>query len=804
MFMLLQYLKFSIRNIIKHRNQSAIHALGISLGLSCAIMIILYVQYELSYDRFHESAERIYRIAVTQPGNFYQGSDVFLICPGTLKDALMLDIPEIEYATKFTMRSSVLKNGSKRFDESKFLFADPDFINIFTFPVVTGDLSAALNEPFSLFITREVADKYFGSEDPIGKVFKADNQYDYTVKGIIKEVPENSHFDFDFITGFESLYSIRGGRDRVDRWNSFSFATYVKLRNGANPDDVQRKLQSIVTNYLDEDNEKMTLLLQPLLGIHLGGKFNFDIGRQSDKRYIYLLSSIGFFILLIAIFNYMNMATARSYSRCKEVGVRKVSGSSKRNLICQFVTESVFLSLVSLIISLFIIWLILPVFSRYVDRMLTFSMIFDFYTLKGVILVVFLSGLLAGLYPAFHLASFKPVNLIKGVFDTHSGKSKSNNLRNLLVIIQYIISVIALVATFTIFRQLNFIKQKDLGFNYENIVYVYVRDPSIRSDPETVINELTKNPDIKEITTSSNLPVTITSSHTAYWEGRSEDDDLTIYRAGIDHDFIDFYGLTMVGGRNFPTAYEADSLTRFIVNQKTAQVLGWDDPVGKRLAFNRGIEKGIVVGVVEDFHFQSLHLAIEPLAFNSNKGGDEFQSVRYFSIKVNPMKLSESINYIEKTFQNLSPDYLNSYSILDELIDRMYYDEHRLAKIFAYSTILAIILASFGLVGLSSFSTKNRNREMVIRKVFGSSPFGIMVLHSKEFSKYIFFSILFAWPVSYILMNKWLQNFSYRIDFEIMGYLFSLCAVILVSILSIGYNVLKAAYVNPAKLLRYD
>ncbi len=802
--MVFKYLKFSIRNIIKHRNQSAIHALGISLGLSCALIVILYVQYELSYDRYHEHANDIYRIAVTQPGNFYQGSNIFLVCPGPMKDALVDDIPEIKYATKFTMRSAVLKYESKRFVENKFLYADPDFINIFTFPVINGDLTAALNEPFSLFVSSEVAEKYFGSDDPFGKVFRVDNQYDYTVKGIIKNVPENSHFDFDFITGFESFYSIRGGRDRVNRWNSFSYTTYVRLRNGAAPDNVEKKLQSIVTNYLDEDMHGTILLLQPLLGIHLGGNFNFGIGQQSDKRYLYLLSSIGFFILLIAIFNYMNMATARSYSRSKEVGIHKVSGSGKTNLIYQFITESIVLSFVSLIISLFIIWLILPVFSRYVDRMLTFSMIFEFSTLKIVVLAVLLSGLLAGIYPAFHLASFKPVNLIKGVFDTYSGKSKSNSLRNLLVIIQYIISVIALVVTFTIFRQLSFIKHKDLGFNSKNIVYVYVRDPSIRSNPETVVQELTRNPDIKGVTTSSNLPVTIMSNYTAYWEGKSEDDDLNIYRAGIDQNFIDFYGLTILEGTNFLATHETDSLTRFIINQKTAQVLGWDDPVGKRLAFNRGIEKGIVVGIVKDFHFHSFHLAIEPLALNLNMEGDDFQRIRYFSIAVNPERMAETIRYIDDTFQKVSPDYLNSYSFLDELIRSMYFEEQRLAGIFAYSTILAIILASFGLVGLSSFSTRNRTREMVVRKVFGASPYRIMILHVTEFSRYIFFSILFAWPVSYIMMNRWLQNFSYRVDFGIMGFLFSLCTVILVSILSIGYYVLKAAYVNPARLLRYD
>ena len=794
----------SLRINIKLRDLSLINISGLSLGISCAIMILLYVRYELSYDKYHKNYNNIYRIAHTRPGHTYMGSDIFLTNPGTLKEALVMNIPEIEYATKFDTRPSVFEYNGQKVSEAGILFADPDFINVFSVDVVSGDLSACLSEPFSLFVTRRTAERYFGGENPLGKVIEGDNKYSYTVKGIIENVPDNSHFQYDFITGFESLYSIRGGKDRTDRWNSFSFQTYVKVYEEVSPEDIDDKLQAIVKTYLDEDMQELKILMHPLSGIHLGGNFNFGVGLQSDVKYFFLMSSIGIFILLLAIFNYINMASARSYSRGKEIGIKKVAGANKIDIVLQGLGEAIFHSFVALALAFIIILLVLPVFNNFVQRELSFTMIFESANIAWVLFIVLVSGILAGLYPANHMSKFNPVNLFSGAFDSFSGKHKTNRLRSTLVILQYTISLIAIVATITMLRQLGFINNMDLGFECDNIINIYVRDPVIRSNPNIIIDKLQSNPAILAVTTSTNIPARITSNHSAYWEGKEESDKLNIYRAGIDYSFFDFYGFNLLEGRKFFLERSADTLSRFIINQKAASLLGWDDPVGKRLSFDNEKESGVVIGLIEDFYFQSLYLPVEPLAFNTNMGGPELQGANYFSVKIIPIRLTETRKFIDDTFTAASPNYLNTSSILAERIERQYANDARLADILIFSTLLAILLACLGLYGLSSFTTRSRTKEMITRRILGLQPGGIMLLFSREFAKWILIAIVFAWPLSYILMARWLQNFAYHVDIGLLAFVISLFIAIIISILSMGWTVIKVAYLNPAAMLRSE
>jgi len=767
-------------------------------------MILLYVRYELSYDRYHKNYNNIYRIAHSQPGHTYMGSDIFLVNPGPLKEALVMNIPEIEYATKFDTRPSVFEYNGQKVSEAGILFADPDFINVFSVDVVSGDLSACLSEPFSLFVTRRTAERYFGGENPLGKVIEGDNMYSYTVKGIIENVPDNSHFQYDFITGFESLYIIRGGKDRTDRWNSFSFQTYVKVYDEVSPEDIDDKLQAIVKTYLDEDMQDLKILMHPLSGIHLGGNFNFGVGLQSDVKYLFLMSSIGIFILLLAIFNYMNMASARSYSRGKEIAIKKVAGANKIDIVLQGLGEAIFHSFVALALAFIIILLVLPVFNNFVQRELSFSMIFGSANIFWVLIVVLLSGIMAGLYPAIHMSKFNPVNLLTGTFDSFSGKRKTNRLRSTLVILQYTISLIAIVATITMMRQLGFINNMDLGFECDNIINIYVRDPVIRSNPDIIIDRLKSNPAILAVTTSTNLPANITSNHTAYWEGKEEGENLNIYRAGIDYNFFDFYTLNLLEGRQFSLERSTDTLSRFIINQKAASLLGWDDPLGKRLSFNHEKESGIVIGLMEDFYFHSLYLPVEPLAFNTNMGRSEMQGANYFSVKIIPGQLTETRKFIDDAFADASPNYLNTSSVLAERIERQYANDARLADILIFSTALVILLACLGLYGLSSFTTRSRTKEMITRRILGLQPGGIMLLFSREFAKWILIAIVFAWPLSYILMARWLQNFAFHVDIGLVAFVISLFIAIIISILSTGWTVIKVAYLNPAAMLRSE
>ncbi len=456
--------------------------------------------------------------------------------------------------------------------------------------------------------------------------------------------------------------------------------------------------------------------------------------------------------------------------------------------------------------SLLIVWLVFSAFSTYVERSLSFSMLFEYTTLIRVILVVLLSSFFAGIYPAYHLSSFNPINLIRGVFNNYSGKRKSNFLRSTLVVIQYMVSIVALVATFTVFRQLNFIKNKNLGFEYENIINVSISDPAIYYNPEEVITKLKSNPQIIDVATSTNLPITIRSNIYTFWEGKDESDELNMYRAGIDNKFIDFYGINIIEGRSFSDDYGADTLNRFVINQKAAKELGWDNPIGKKMGFKEGenltLVYGEVIGVIEDFHFQSLHLPVAPLALNSNKSNSQFSGAGYFSIKISSVKMTETLSFIDETFKTLSPNYRNSSSFLDERVDMMYSDDSKMASLLIFSTILAILLACMGLYGLSSYTTESRTKEIAVRKILGSHPSGIMGLLATQFAKWILISVIFAWPLAYLLLRKWLQNFTYHIDIGIIAFIFSLFGAIIVSAIAVGYHVLRASRTNPVELLR--
>jgi putative ABC transport system permease protein len=802
--MIRTYFKLAFRSLLSQGHQSIIAALGLSVALSCSIMILLYVHYEFSYDRYHKNADHIFRIVSKQPGNVFMGKNVFAVTPGPLKEALVNDIPEVKYATKCDFSIHTLEYNSNLYSEKGFLYADTDFLKIFTFPVVSGNPAEALKEPFTLFITKEMASKYFANEDPIGKTIKADNKYLYTVRGVMENIPRNSHFHFDFLTGFETFYSIAGGKVDAEQWDSFEHTTYIQLVDNATPDEIKVKLNDLVIKYLSpypffKGNQ---FILEPLKGIHLGGNANFEIGNNSDIRYIYLIFSMGIVILLIACFNYTNMATARSYNRGREIGVLKVVGSSKSDLIIQFLIESVLLSFGGLIFALIIVFFLIPVFSGFIERPLTFNMIFEYSALIKVFVLALATGIFAGIYPALHLASISPLNLIKEDFKNIGGKRRSG-LRNLLVVFQYSVSIVALVCTFTVLGQLNFIENTDLGFVKDNIITVDLKDPVIRKNPEVLLNVLRENPKIVDIATSVNLPVAPSGNSYASWEGKPEEIKQPVFKAGIGNNFIDFYKLKIIAGRGFSNDYSADTAGSFIINQTAAKIIGWDDPVGKKFGFSREQGLGTVVGVIKDFHFQSLHLPVEPLAF-SPVGSEDYRFPRYISIKVNSRDLNEAKKFVEEKIKEFSPNYLNPVSLLSDRIDEMYKTERKMASILLFATVLAVILTCLGQYSLTSYTTKSRTKEMVIRKVMGSQPSGILALFGIEMAKWIVVSLFLAWPISCFLMNKWLQSFAYHIKIDAGVFLLSLLISMVISLISVSYHVIKISKVNPAEMIRHE
>ncbi len=803
--MIKNYFRLAFKSIISQGHQSAISALGLSVALSCSILILLYVQYEISYDKFHKNAENICRIVTKNAAEFsYMGKDVFAVTPASLKDALVKNIPEVENSTKCRLYSHTLEYKSSLFTEEGFLYADPDFLKIFTFPVISGNPDEVLKEPFTLFITKEMAAKYFGNEDPLGQVLKADNKYLFTVMGILENIPQNSHIDFDFLTGFETLYQIRGGKARIETWGNFSYSTYVKLHDNFAPEDIKDKLRELAVNSLPKEPlfEDMQWIAEPMVNIHLGGNNNFEPGKNSDIRYLYLIISIGIFILLIACFNYMNMATARAYSRGREIGILKVAGSSKMDLILQFIAESVLLSLGGLILALGIIFILLPAFSVFTERPLYFRMLFEFDTLIRIFALTLITGIFAGLYPAIHLSSKSPLHLIREDFKNQGGNKGPGKLRNLFVILQYTISIVALICTFTVLHQLNFIRNSDIGFRKDNILTISLSDPALRKRPEVLINELRKDPEIIDISTSAYLPNAITSAGFGTWEGLPSETTVTVYRNGLGIDFIDFYDLEIVSGRGFSKDFSSDSTESYIINQTTAKKMGEDNPIGKKFGF-KGSDPGIIIGVVKDFNFQSLRLAIEPLAL-SLLGSEEFPVTPYISVRVSPGKISGARSSIEKKLKELSPAYLNEVSVLSDDIEAMYSSDRKLSTIFVFATILAVILTCLGQYSISSYTAKSRTKEMVIRKVMGSKPSEILTLFTIEMAKWIFVSVLFAWPAAYLLMNKWLQNFAFHIETGVGVFLVSLVITLMISLIAISYHVVKLSGVNPAEMIRHE
>lgn len=802
--MIKKYLNLPLKNILKQGSLSVISAIGLAIAISCCILIILYVQYEFSFDRFHKNAGQIFRIVQKQNGNSYMGSNVFAVTPGTLKDALVNEMPEVKYATKCIMRSHIFEGNSTLFEEYGILYADQDFLKIFSFPVVSGNPAEALKEPFTLFLTKEMATKYFGNEDPIGKSITSDNNYVFTVKGILDNIPDNSHLRFDFITGFETLYSIRGGKENVDKWGSNSFITYFQLKSKVETVVIKAKLNDLYKKYTADEhlNQNIELIPEPLNNIHLAGNINFDPSNSIDIRYIYMVLSIGTMIFLIACFNYMNMAAARSFGAIRTMGVLKVFGCHRRGLVNQSITESMLLSTIGLLLALLIVWFLLPIFSAFTGRPLVYSMIFQYNSIIKIIGLILLVGIVAGLYPAVHLSSISPLQLIKQNLQRFNGKRKVGLLRNILVVMQYIISITAIICTLSILKQMNFVKKTDPGFARENILTVYLRDPVLRKNPEGLIDELKNNFEIIEMATSANLPNTIGSNSNAQWENMPADAKLPIYKAGIGYNFFEFYKLEIIKGRGFSAEYVSDTANRFVINQTAAKLIGWDNPIGKKFGFDRD-NMGVIIGVVKDFNFHSLHLAIEPLALSVIGCGDYIET-RYISIKVNPEKNAETRIFTENILKEMSPNYLNPVSILNDRIDEMYMSDRKLSKILLFSTVLAIILTCLGQYGLSSFTTKKRTKEMAIRKVNGAHSITIMYHLIGETAKLIFIAVLFAWPISYFIISNWLQDFAYRITLGPAVFIYSLMITLLISLAVIGMHIIKLSRVNPSELMRYE
>jgi putative ABC transport system permease protein len=792
--MLKNYLKIALRNIKRYKGYSFINITGLAIGMTCTILILLWVQDELSYDRFHKNGDYLYR--VIQDIQFTDHRTHWAITQGPLGPSLKEDFPEIADFTRIRYRGFRFKYDDKVFDEGVCM-ADNSILEMFTFPLVQGDAKTALIDPNNIVLSEKMAEKYFGGENPIGKTLKADDRYDFHVTGVFKKIPTNSHLQFDFLIPF--IFGRELGYT-VDTWNNSGFSTYVMLAKTASVENVIGK----ISDYLKrkptlEENSK--LMLQPLKRVHLYSHYDFDFA-HGDIKYVMIFSIVALFILLIACFNFMNLATARAGNRAKEIGMRKVAGAYKRNIIYQFFGEAIFLSLIALFFSLIFVELLLPIFNGLSGKERSLNFTSNSLTLIGLIGITLITGIISGSYPALVLSTFKPVDILKGSGSTTgvTGSGKRGALfRKVLVVSQFAVSIMLLIGTIIVSNQLEFMRNKKLGYEKEHLIMSRMR-AEMSQQFEAVKNEFLKNPDILNVTAVANPPTYgyVFSNTLWHWEGQKPDEEILFRCNLVNYDYFKTFGLELFAGRPFSKEFASDTNT-VIINETAMKAMRLENPVGKRLAYQNGEFNIEIIGVVKDYHFRSLHQRIEPLILILSTDATQILCARILGTDI-----PRTINEVEQVWKKFAPDFPFEYNFLDETLDNLYRSEMRVSKIFRYFTALAIFISCLGLFGLASFMAEQRTKEIGIRKVVGASVLGIVLLLSKEFAKWVLVANLIAWPIAWYVMSKWLQNFAYRTNIAWTTFIFSAGVAVLIALLTVSYKSIRAAVANPVESLRYE
>lgn len=788
--MIKNYFKIAFRNLLKNKLYVSINIAGLTIGMTCFILIAFYIQYELSYENHHEKAAQIYRVAQIQEGDSFRGSDRSAETPAVLTPTLRDIFPEVEAATALTIHEGLFsRNGAVFYEQG--LYSDEYIFDVFTFPIIDGIGKEALRDPNAIILTKSLAKKYFTNENPLGKILLFQNEKPLIVKGVIADVPKNQHFTFDYITSAENLPNYH-----PDDWNSSEHYTYIVLPEGYDYKKFDEKLITFSKKVSNESTiADFELFLQPLKDIHLHSQLNFEISTNSDIRYIYFFASIAFIILCLASINYMNLATAQSAQRTKEVGVRKVLGARKKQLVYQMLGESFLLTSISLFLAVLLADICLPWFNKLLNLSIPFSFSGNSGLLPGMLFIAFLIGGLSGLYPAVFLSGVSPIKAFQNRFLNNYKDGIS--LRNMLVVGQFAVAIALLIGSLVIFQQFKYIKNKKLGYNRNQIIYIPYKDSHISEMATTIRSELLKYTTIEKISFTHYLPLNMDSQTTIdSWEGNYNKEELPIYRNYVDHDFFDLFEMKIVEGRAFSPDYLTDSISSYILNESAIRSLGWKSGVGKRF------RNGSVIGVVKDFHFQPFNLAIEPMfialgtAQNSHSGN--------IAIKVKMDNVSNTLSYIKRTIKVIAPQAPFEYHFMDEAYNELYQSEQRFGQAFNIFTLLVLFIGCMGLFGLASHNIVQRTKEIGIRKVLGASIFGITSLLAKDFLKLVLLAILIASPIAWYFMNQWLADFAYRIDMEWWMFAVAGVAALAIAFLTIGFQSVKAALANPVKSLRSE
>ena len=798
------YLKVAVRNLIKFKMFSFLNISGLAIGMSCCILVFLYIQDEIGYDQFHEKSNRIYRVLREREAN----SGETHTHPGTsgaLAPSLLKDFSEIQSAVR-TWDIDTWINYKDKWFKQQFMMTDSKIFEIFSFPFVKGDPRTALVEPYTIVLTQEMANKFFPDEDPIGRTIIVEHRYfrgDYKITGVLKNIPINSTIQFDFLaSSASSEWRQKEFAGNVwERWQRESgwlpIETFILLQEGYPPSELEQKLSDFMLRYMGEEIQSNNVYhLQPINRIHLYSNVDYGMTMYSDISYIYLLSTLAFFILLIAGINFVNLATARATTRAMEVGMRKVVGANRRILIVQFLGESFLLSLLALLLALSFVELFLPTFNAFTLKALSLN-IQNEPLLVGLSGITVLVGLFSGIYPAFVLSAFEPMDILKG------GKlvSTKNNarFRKGLVIFQSSISVICIIGTITIFNQMKYMRNKDLGFNKDQVMILelYMTDRSLTSNYRAIHQEFIKHPDILAATASHTLPnIGWGERWVVYPEGSNSDGwEMNILAA--DEDFLNFFDIKVKEGRNFSSDIGRDTTSAYILNETAVKQLGWEKPIGKQFEWND--RPGKVIGVVEDFHLLSLHEKIGPVFVCM-----WVPKWNYISLKIRKDNIANTIQFVENQWKRLIPNFPFNFHFLDENIDKWNYEaEIKLEKMLRLVSLLTIFVACLGLFGLTAFTVQYRTHEMSIRKVLGASKFNIWWLLVRDFLGLILLTNIIAWPIAFFVMEAWLQDFHYRVHVDLITLILGGGISLMIALLTIVYHTLKTALLNPIHHLRY-
>lgn len=800
------YLKIALRNILKYKAYSLINILGLAVGMASCILILLYVHDELSYDKHNDKADQIYRVT-REWFNSDGSSSLHLghVAP-PIGPLLKNDFPDLLHVVRITSGGDPLvRYQDKIFQEERFYFADPDIFEVFTLPFVKGDAKAALADPRSIVITPAMAKKYFGGEDPIGKVVNVDNQVDLKVTAVMAEIPQNSHFHFDFL-GSMKVLEFAYGEQEFKNWGSNNYATYLLFPKDYPTENFKKAIPAFIGRHHPDGKEaipKTTLHLQRLADIHLRSQLDSEIEANGNIVYVYIFSAIALFLLMIACINFMNLATARSANRAKEVGLRKVVGAERGQLIKQFLGETVVMALISLFLALVIVEVALPKFNAFAGKDLALRSQGAFFLIASLIGIAFFVGIIAGSYPAFFLSRFQPVSVLKG---QKLGATRSR-FRSALVVFQFAISIILIIGMGIVYNQLEYCRTKNLGLNKEHIVVLPTDQEMIRRYAD-IKNQLLQNPRIANVAASKRVPSgrLLDSSGGSIPDGDNNLPlEFRIANIRVDHSFIDTYGIQMAAGRNFSVEFPTDSTEAFILNETAVGKIGWpsaDAAVGK--VFQYGGRKGRIIGVVKDFNYESLHQPVTPIVMFIVP--PSFNSI---SVKIRPNgpeDIAATLDFLKQKWQEFRPNFPFQYFFIDERYEALYQSEHRLGQIFGVFSLLAVFIACLGLFGLASYMAEQRTKEIGIRKVLGASMSNIVLLLSKEFTRLVIVATLAAWPIAYYAMNNWLQEFAYRININEQTATFLLAAALAfgIALLTISVQSIKAALGNPIKALRYE